>query len=259
MKPISLFDTHCHIDFSHFDADRDEVFARMQQAGVERIVAVSVELNQAAPLTALAESKDNVWFSVGSHPNHEEATEPAVEQICTLANHPRCVAIGETGMDFFHRHVEPAIQEQRFRNHIRAAKQSGKPVIVHMREADEATLRVMREEKIADCGGIMHCFSSSRDIASRALDMGMSIAFSGNVTYKRNQALRDVARQVPDDRLLIETDAPYLAPIPHRGKRNEPTYVRDVAECIAAVRGVDLEALAALTTRNALSRFNLQE
>jgi TatD DNase family protein len=259
MKPISLFDTHCHIDFSHFDADRDEVFARMQQAGVERIVAVSVELNQAARLTALAESKDNVWFSVGSHPNHEEATEPTVEQICILANHPRCVAIGETGMDFFRRHVEPDNQEARFRTHIRAAKKTGKPVIVHMREADEATVQVMREEKIADCGGIMHCFSSSWDIARKALDMGMSIAFSGNVTYKRNEELRDVARQVPDDRLLIETDAPYLAPMPNRGKRNEPAYVRDVAKCIAEVRCIDLEALAAMTTRNALRRFNLQE
>lgn len=257
--PISLFDTHCHIDFGQFDADRDEVFTRMQQAGVERIVAVSVELNQAARLTALAEARNSVWFSVGSHPNHEEEEEPSVEQICALADHPRCVAIGETGMDFFRQHVEPEIQELRFRTHIRAAKETGKPVIVHMREADEATIQVMREEGVADCGGIMHCFSSTWGIARQALDMGMSIAFSGNITYKRNEELRDVARQVPDDDLLIETDAPYLAPVPHRGKRNEPTYVRDVAECIAEVRGIDLEVLAAMTTRNALYRFNLQE
>jgi len=129
---------------------------------------------------------------------------------------------------------------------------------VHMRDADEATIKVMRDENIADCGGIMHCFSSTWDIAGQALDMGMSIAFSGNVTYKRNEGVRDVARQVPDDRLLIETDAPYLAPVPHRGKRNEPTYVRDVAECIAEVRGVDIGTLAAMTTRNALHRFNIQ-
>ena len=258
MKPISLFDTHCHIDFGHFDADRDEVFARMQQAGVERIVAVAVELNQVMALKALAESRDNVWFSVGMHPNHEVGAEPSVEQICTLADHPLCVAIGETGMDFFRQHIEPEIQELRFRNHIRAAKEVGKPVVVHMRDADEATIKVMRDENIADCGGIMHCFSSTRDIARQALDMGMSIAFSGNVTYKRNEGLRDVARQVPEDRLLIETDAPYLAPAPHRGKRNEPTYVRDVAECIAEVRGVDIGTLAAMTTRNALHRFNIQ-
>ncbi len=258
MKPISLFDTHCHIDFSHFDADRDEVFARMRQAGVERIIAVSVELNQAASLSALAESRNNVWFSVGSHPNHEEADELTVERICALANHPRCVAIGETGMDFFRRHVEPEIQELRFRSHIRAAKETGKPVIVHMRDADEATVEVMREEGIEDCGGIMHCFSSTWDIASQALDMGMSIAFSGNVTFKRNEELRDVARQVPDDSLLIETDSPYLAPVPHRGKRNEPTYVRHVAECIAEVRGVSLEKLAAMTTANACIRFGLE-
>jgi TatD DNase family protein len=256
---ISLFDTHCHIDFGQFDADRDEVFTRMQQAGVERIVAVSVELNQAASLTALAEERDNVWFSVGSHPNHEEQEEPTVEQICALANHPRCVAIGETGMDFFRQHVEPEIQEVRFRTHIRAAISCGKPVIVHMREADEVTIQVMREEGVADCGGIMHCFSSTWDIARQALDMGMCIAFSGNVTYKRNEELRDVARQVPDENLLIETDAPYLAPVPHRGKRNEPTYVRDVAACIAEVRGVNLETLATMTTKNALRRFNIQE
>jgi len=257
--PLSLFDTHCHIDFSHFDEDRDEVYARMQQAGVERIVAVSVEMNQAAALAALTEARDNVWFSVGSHPNHEETTEPTVEQICALADHPRCVAVGETGMDFFRQHVEPEIQQHRFRTHIRAAKETGKPVIVHMRDADEVTLKVMQDEGVVGCGGIMHCFSSTWEIASKALDMGMCIAFSGNVTYKRNGELRDVARQVPDDRLLIETDAPYLAPVPHRGKRNEPTYVRDVAECIAKVRGVELETLAAMTTRNALRRFNIEE
>ena len=258
MQPVSLFDTHCHIDFSHFDADREQVFARMQQAGVRGIVAVAVELEQVPHLVALAEARDNVWFSVGMHPNHGVEAEPTVEQICVLADHPRCVAIGETGMDFFRQHVSPEIQEMRFRTHIRAAKETGRPVIVHMRDADEVTVQIMREEGIADCGGIMHCFSSSRDIASRALEMGMSIAFSGNVTYKRNQELRDVARQVPDDRLLIETDAPYLAPEPHRGKRNEPAYVRDVAACIAAVRGVDLETLAAMTTANACIRFGLE-
>jgi TatD DNase family protein len=257
--PISLFDTHCHIDFSQFDTDRDEVFARMQQAGVERVVAVSVELSQATSLIALAEVRDNVWFSVGSHPNHEEEVEPTVEQIYALADHPCCVAIGETGMDFFREHVGPETQERRFRTHIRAAINCGKPVIVHMREADEVTIQVMREEGVADCGGIMHCFSSSWDIAKQALDMNMSIAFSGNVTYKRNEELRDVARQVPDEKLLIETDAPYLAPVPHRGKRNEPTYVRDVAACLAEVRGINLETLAAMTTQNALRRFNIQE
>jgi len=254
---ISLFDTHCHIDFQHFDEDRGDVFARMQEAGVERIVAVAVELEQTERLIKLAESRKNVWFSVGIHPNHEAEHEPTVEELCGLSEHPRCVAIGESGMDFFRHRVEPEVQAARFRTHIRAGKAVNKPVIVHMRDADEATLSILQEEEIEACGGIMHCFSSGWDAASRALDMGMSISFSGNVTFKRNEELREVAARVPADKLLVETDAPYLAPMPHRGKRNEPTYVRHVAECIAEVRGLTLAELAKITTRNALARFNI--
>jgi len=254
---ISLFDTHCHLDFHHFDEDRDDVFARMQEAGVERIVAVSVELEQTERLIKLVASRKNVWFSVGIHPNHEVEHEPTVEDLCRLSEHPRCVAIGESGMDFFRHRVEPEVQTARFRTHIRAGKALNKPVIVHMRDADEATLGILQEEGIETCGGIMHCFSSGWDAASRALDMGMSISFSGNVTFKRNEELREVAARVPADKLLVETDAPYLAPMPHRGKRNEPTYVRHVAECLADVRGVTLAELAELTTRNAMARFNI--
>ncbi|HKI62064.1 MAG TPA: TatD family hydrolase [Mariprofundaceae bacterium] len=257
MAEISLFDTHCHIDFHHFDDDRDEVFTRMQDAGVERIVAVSVELEQHDRLARLAESRKNIWFSVGIHPNHETGHEPGVDELCRLSEHPLCVAIGESGMDFFRHRVEPEVQAERFRTHIRAAIAVKKPVIVHMRDADEATLNILAEEGIETCGGIMHCFSSGWDAASRALDMGMSISFSGNVTFKRNEELREVAAKVPGDKLLIETDAPYLAPMPYRGKRNEPTYVRQVAECIADVRGISLPELARLTTGNALARFNI--
>ncbi len=257
MADISLFDTHCHIDFHHFDEDRDDVFTRMAEAGVERIVAVSVELEQTDRLKQLVESRENVWFSTGIHPNHEAEHEPTVDELCALSDHPRCVAIGETGMDFFRHHVEAEIQAERFRTHIRAARRVGKPVIVHMRDADEATLTVLEEEGIQGCGGIMHCFSSGWEAASRALDMGMSISFSGNVTFKRNDELRAVAARVPLDRLLLETDSPYLAPMPHRGKRNEPTYVRHVAECIAEVRGVSLAELAGQTTRNAEVCFNI--
>jgi len=254
---ISLFDTHCHIDFHHFDDDRESVFENMREAGVERIVAVSVELEQIDRLKALVAKHDNVWFSVGIHPNHEAEHEPSVDELCSLSEHPKCVAIGESGIDFFRHRVEPEVQAERFRTHIRAAKQVNKPVIVHMRDADEATLNILREEDIADCGGIMHCFSSGWDAANRALDMGMSISFSGNVTFKRNDELREVAAQVPADKLLIETDSPYLAPMPHRGKRNEPTYVRHVAECIAEVRGVSLDEFARITTDNALARFGI--
>jgi len=254
---MELFDTHCHIDFSQFDDDRHDVFTRMTDAGVSRIVAVSVELEQTQRLTDLVESRTGVWFSVGVHPNHEVAAEPTVAQLIDLSQHEKCVAIGESGMDFFRHHVEPDVQEARFRTHIKAAHQVNKPVIVHMREADEATLRILKEEDIAGCGGIMHCFSSTWAAASQAVDMGMSISFSGNVTFKNNQELREVAAKVPLESILIETDSPYLAPVPKRGKRNEPTFVKHVAECIAEVRGISVEQLAEITTANALKRFSL--
>ncbi|PIP03440.1 MAG: DNAase, partial [Zetaproteobacteria bacterium CG23_combo_of_CG06-09_8_20_14_all_54_7] len=161
MPDIALFDSHCHVDFHHFDDDRDAVFERMQQQGVTRLLAVSVELEQTPRLQALVAARDNVWFSVGVHPNHEVDSEPSEEELIRLAAHPRCVAIGETGMDLFRHHVDPALQQSRFRTHIRAAHRLNKPVIVHMRDADEVTLRVLAEENIAGCGGIMHCFSSS--------------------------------------------------------------------------------------------------
>ncbi len=256
---MELFDTHCHIDFSHFDDDRDAVFTRMAAAGVSRCVAVAVELEQTRRLIELAESRQNVWFSVGVHPNHEVEAEPTFEQLCELSNHDKCVAIGETGMDFFRHHVEPELQEARFRSHIRAAHAVNKPVIVHMREADEATFRILKDEDITACGGIMHCFSSGWDAASQALDMGMSISFSGNVTFKNSHELREVAARVPLESLLLETDAPYLAPVPKRGKRNEPTYVQHVAQCIADARHMQLAELAEITTANALKRFNIAQ
>ena len=254
---MRLFDTHCHIDFPHYEEDRTAMLERMREAGLIGCVAVSVELEALPRLLHMAESEADVWASVGIHPNHETDKEPTVEGLCELAQHPRCVAIGETGMDFFRHHVPPAVQEARFRTHIRAARVLGKPVIVHMRDADADTLRVLKQEGIEACGGIMHCFSSGMDAASRALDMGMDISFSGNVTFPKNEALRQVAARVPEDRLLIETDAPYLAPVPQRGKRNEPAFVRHVAECLAEVRGIPVESLADVTTANALHRFAL--
>ena len=254
---MELFDSHCHVDFEHFHDDRDDVFKRMQASDVTRIMAVAVELEQTPRLIELVEQRQSVWFSVGVHPNHDISTEPTIEQICQLAQHDRCVAIGETGMDFFRHHVDPDIQEQRFRTHIQAAHRLGKPVIVHMRHADEATLRILAEENVAGCGGIMHCFSSNWSAATQALDMGMSISFSGNITFKNNDELRAVASRVPEDALLIETDSPYLAPVPMRGKRNEPTFVRHVAQCIADIRHISLEKIAAISTHNACKRFNI--
>ncbi len=254
---MQLFDTHCHIDFPHFDEDRDAVFERMAENGVSKIVAVAVEIEQTPRLINLVESRDNVWFSVGVHPNHEVEQEPTVEQLVELSKHEKCVAIGETGMDFFRDALPADVQETRFRTHLKAAHVVKKPVIVHMRDADDATLRILQDEDVAGCGGIMHCFSSGWDAAQLALDMGMSISFSGNVTFKNNQALRDVAAKVPEDMFLIETDSPYLAPVPKRGKRNEPTYVKHVAECLAEVRGVSVEHIAEVSTANAHKRFKL--
>ncbi|MDQ7010973.1 MAG: TatD family hydrolase, partial [Mariprofundaceae bacterium] len=190
MPDIRLVDTHCHVDFPHFDEDRNEALARFRQAGGEWLVAVAVDLDHLPRLFALAEAHDDIYCSVGIHPNHEVDAEPTVEQLCDLAAHPKCVAIGETGMDFFRHRVSPEVQAARFRTHIRAAKQLSKPVIVHMREADADTLRVLKEEGVA--GGIMHCFSSGWETARQALDLGMFVSFSGNVTFKRNEALREV-------------------------------------------------------------------
>ncbi|MDX8402782.1 MAG: TatD family hydrolase [Mariprofundaceae bacterium] len=254
---MDFFDSHCHLDFPHFEDDRDEVFARMQEEGISRCVSVAVDFEHISRLQNLAESHDGIWFSVGIHPNHEVDEEPTMAQLCKLSNHPKCVAIGETGMDFFRDHVDPDIQEARFKTHIHAAKQVKKPVIVHNRDADDTSMRILEDESLEGCGGIMHCFSTGWDSARKALDLGMYISFSGNVTFKRNDELREVARQVPMDRLLIETDAPYLAPVPHRGKRNEPTFVKHVAACIAEVKGVSLEEIATHSTHNAMEVFGL--
>ncbi|MDX8390224.1 MAG: TatD family hydrolase [Mariprofundaceae bacterium] len=254
---MELFDTHCHLDFSQFDDDRDDVLKRMREHGITRAVTVAVDLDHIPALQALATENAGIWYSVGIHPNHSVVKEPSVDELCELATGKKCVAIGETGLDFFRHHVDPEQQILRFRTHIRAAKTLNKPVIIHMREADQATLDVMREEKIEACGGIMHCFSSTLDVANKAMDMGMSISFSGNVTFKKNDELREVAQKIPVQSMLIETDSPYLTPAPYRGKRNEPTYVLHIAECIAKARDLSVETLADQTTENGCRRFSL--
>jgi len=254
---MTLVDTHCHIDFEHFDDDREAAFARYAEVGGQWLVAVAVDLEQVPRLKMLAETRDNVFFSVGVHPNHEVDTEPTPEELRRLATHPKCVAIGETGMDFYRHRVPPEVQEARFRTHLKVARAIDKPVIVHMRDADTDTLRIMQDEAADACGGIMHCFSSTMDVAEQALELGLSISFSGNVTYKANEALREVAAGIPEEAILIETDSPYLAPIPHRGKRNEPAFVQHVAECIADVRGVSAAYIAGLSHENACRRFGI--
>ncbi len=256
MSDLSLFDSHCHLDFPHYTDDRDAVIARMREAGVRRAMLVSTELAHVPRLRALAEASEGFYFSVGVHPNHAPEREPTAEELRALAAHPRCRAIGESGMDFFRHHVPPEVQEARFRLHIELAQSLGLPVIVHMRDADEACMRIL--EEMAEQGrihGIMHCFSSTREYAERALRLGMDISFSGNLTFKRNRELQRLAAEIPAEHLLVETDAPFLAPEPHRGKRNEPAHVRLVASFLAELRGVPLEEIARQTTENACRRF----
>ena len=219
------------------------------------MLCVSVTLETFPEIRALAHGHPRVFASAGVHPNETQGSEPTVDDLVDLAKDERVVAIGETGLDYYRSHGDMAWQQERFRRHIRAAKQSGKPLIIHTREAADDTLRIMREERAADIGGVMHCFTEGWEVARAALDLNFHISFSGIITFRNAEALREVVRQVPEDRLLIETDAPYLAPVPFRGKTNEPAFVRHVAECVANVRQSDMDSIADVTTRNFFSLF----
>lgn len=251
-----LIDSHCHIDFPDYTEGVAPIFARMQQNGVGYALCVSVSLERYPAMLALVEAHPNLLASVGVHPDHEDAREPDVFTLVEYARHAKVVAIGETGLDYYRKPREAAAwQRQRFRVHIQAARQAGKPLIIHTRNAAEDTLAILREEGADAVGGVMHCFTERWEVARAALDLGFYLSFSGIVTFKNAADLREVARKAPIDRLLVETDAPYLAPVPHRGKRNEPAYVRHVAECLAEVKGLPLAEIAAATTANFLRLF----
>lgn len=254
--PPSLVDSHCHLNFEPLRQDIDRVLGNARQQGVDHLLCVSVNLESYPEVLALAEKYPHIYASVGVHPNEREGREPDVAELTRLAAHPRVVAIGETGLDYFRSEGDLEWQRERFRRHIRASRQSGKPLIIHTREAAEDTLRTMREEEAGSAGGVMHCFTESWEVAKASLDLGFYISFSGIVTFRSAEALRDVARRVPDDRLLIETDSPYLAPMPFRGKTNEPAYVTHVAALVAELRGIDISKLADITTRNFFQLFS---
>lgn len=219
------------------------------------MLCVSVTLERLPTIIEIAHAHPRVYASVGVHPNEREGREPTVDELVRLADDPRVVAIGETGLDYFRSEGDLEWQKERFRRHIRAARATGKPLIIHTREAADDTLRIMTEENARDVGGVMHCFTESREVAQQALNLGFHVSFSGIVTFRNAEALRTVAREVPADRLLVETDAPYLAPVPYRGKTNEPAYVKYVAECLAEVRGTTFDGLAEQTTRNFFALF----
>ena len=251
----SLVDSHCHLNFEPLNAGLPDILRRARENGVGHMLCVSVTLETFPEIRTLAHDHANVFASVGVHPNEREGREPTVDDLTVLANNARVVAIGETGLDYYRSQGDMAWQQERFRRHIRAAKQSAKPLIVHTREAAMDTLRILREEKADAIGGVMHCFAESWEVARAALDLNFHISFSGIVTFRNAEALREVAIQVPQDRLLIETDAPYLAPVPFRGKTNEPAFVKHVAECLATLRATGLENIAADTTRNFFALF----
>jgi TatD DNase family protein len=254
-------DSHCHLDFPELASRLEDILARMRDNRVECALCVSVTLEDFPRVLALADAHPQLYASVGVHPDHREAREPDVETLTALAAHGKVVAIGETGLDYYRTEGDPSLvngwQRERFRVHIRAARATGKPLIVHTRSASADTVAILREEGADAAGGVMHCFTETWEVARAALDLGFYISLSGIVTFRNADALRDVARRVPLDRLLIETDSPYLAPVPHRGKPNEPGFVRHVGEFLAALRGIETEAFAGLTTDNFYRCFNI--
>lgn len=248
-------DSHCHLDFPELAEREDAVVAAMAANHVGHVLCVNVRLEDFPRVLALAERHAGFFASVGVHPDNAGVEEPDVERLLRLADHPRVVAIGETGLDYHWHEDAPEWQRERFRVHIRAARACGKPLIVHTRAAASDTLRLMREEGAEAPGGVMHCFTESRAVAEAALDLGFYISFSGIVTFRNATDLKAVAQYVPLDRLLIETDAPYLAPVPHRGKTNEPAWVVHVAEEIARLRNEPLERIETATTDNFFRLF----
>ena len=252
-----LVDSHCHLnllDLTPFDGKLDGVMQAANAADVKHMLCVSIDLQSLPQILQYAERYENVLASVGVHPNNSQ-DKVSVEQLTALAVHNKVVAIGETGLDYFRTTGDNAWQRDAFRNHITAAKQSGKPLIIHTRQARNDTLQIMREEHAQDVGGVMHCFTETWEMAKAAIDLGFYISFSGIVTFKNAKALQELAKKIPLESMLIETDAPYLAPVPQRGKANYPAYVRHVAQFIAELRGESFAKIAQQTTENFFRLF----
>jgi TatD DNase family protein len=252
-----LVDSHCHLDY-FVEAEVEAVVARAREAGVGRLVTIGTRFDQAAAVKTLTERFDDVWGTVGIHPhNVAEAPLPTVEQLVGLADHPRIIGIGESGLDYFYDKAPRETQHEGFRRHIRAARLAGLPLAIHARQADEDIAAILAEER--EQGGpfdfLLHCFSSGRALAERAVAMGGYVSFSGILTFPKSEELRQIAGDLPEDRLLVETDAPYLAPVPLRGKRCEPAYVAHTARVLAETRGLGLAQLEALTTANFFRLF----
>jgi TatD DNase family protein len=254
---MTLIDSHCHLDFPDFAGDLDQVIERARSAGVERMITIGTKVAKAPHVIEIAERYDNVFFTVGTHP-HEAAGEGAADfaAMRTFAAHPKCVGIGETGLDYHYNYAPRDVAERVFRGQITLARELGLPVVIHARDADDDIAAILTDEMgRGRFSALLHCFTSSRELAETALRLGLSISFSGVVTFKKSEGLRAIARDVPLDRILVETDAPYLAPTPHRGRRNEPAFVVATTGVVAEARGIAPEALAAATRANTLKVF----
>lgn len=257
---MRLVDSHCHLDqldLTTYDGDLSKAIKQAENMGVKHFLCVCITLKDFPAMFEIVKKYPNVSASVGLHPNEREDKEPSADDLIALANDKKIVAIGESGLDYYRSTGDTEWQRERFRQHIRAAKAVKKPIIVHTRQAKEDTIQIMREENAAEVGGVMHCFTEDWEMARKALDLNFYISFSGIVTFRSAVEIQDVAKQVPLDRMLIETDSPYLAPNPHRGKPNEPAYVRYVAEYIAQLRGMDSVELGERTTENFFNLFKV--
>lgn len=252
-----LIDSHCHLDFPDFAGSVPDLVARARAAGVGGMLTISTRVAKADTYRALAESDPEILFTIGTHP-HQAAEEPdvTVEDLLAIASHPRCVAIGEAGLDFHYDKAPRDVQERVFRTHIAAARSSGLPLVIHAREADEVMIAILDDEMgRGRFDAVLHCFSSGRALAEAGVALGLYVSFSGILTFKRSDELRAIAAAMPRDRLLVETDAPYLAPVPHRGRTNEPAFVRHTAGVLAEVLGLGLDEVARLTSRNTRALF----
>jgi len=256
-----LVDSHCHLDFKDFDDELDEIVERAAARDVGMMLTISTHLEKFPGVLAIAERYDNIYCTVGVHPHSaEEHPDLTVEQLIKLSEHPKVVGIGETGLDYFYEHSPREAQQVCFRAHIEAARRTGLPLIVHTRDADDDMVRILGEEmEQGTFPGLIHCFSASRALAEKSIDMGLYISISGIATFKKAEELRQTVPTLPLDKLLVETDAPFLAPIPNRGKRNEPAFVADTAACVAELRGIAPEIVAAATTENFFTLFTKVE
>jgi TatD DNase family protein len=253
---MQIVDSHCHINFEELSKRMPEVLSNARMNDVSHMLCVSVNLEDFPQVIGLAHEHENIFASVGVHPCYEDVKEPSVEELVEIAQDPKIVAIGETGLDYFRiEDQDMTWQRDRFKRHIAAAKEVNKPLIIHTRSAADDTMRILKEEGADQCRGVMHCFAEDWDVAQKALDLGFYISFSGIVTFKSATNVQEVARKCPIDRILVETDSPYLAPVPLRGKMNEPANVRHTAQFVADLRGISLEELAEITTENFFNLF----